>query len=80
MLYAISYNAETWSSLLVGDEGFIGPSRKLFCLCETPKIMLHTQGVWADPVVHLLLLKSSMVESINKAVQLYLHSVPRVSH
>ena len=23
----------TWSSLVVGDEGWIGPSRKLLCLC-----------------------------------------------
>ena len=25
--------ARSWSSLVVGDEGWIGPSRKLLCLC-----------------------------------------------
>ena len=26
-------SASPWSSLVVGDEGWIGPSRKLLCLC-----------------------------------------------
>ena len=25
--------SQSWSSLVVGDEGWIGPSRKLLCLC-----------------------------------------------
>ena len=25
--------ARPWSSLVVGDEGWIGPSKKLLCLC-----------------------------------------------
>ena len=55
-----------WSYLVVGDKGCIGPSKKLLCLCLTQKIMQHMYGTipylfacWADPVVHLLLLKSS---------------------
>ena len=28
--------AQSWSSLVVGDEGCIGPSRKLLCTCQTP--------------------------------------------
>ena len=27
----------TWSSLVLGDEGWIGPIRKLLCLCYTRK-------------------------------------------
>ena len=30
--------SEQWSVLVVGDVGHIGPSRKLLCLCQTPKI------------------------------------------
>ena len=50
-----------------GDEGYIGSSGKLLCLWQTQKIMEHMRGnipylfdFWADPFVHLLLLKSSM--------------------
>ena len=58
-----------WSSLVVGDEGWIGPSKKLMCVYDkSKKIMQHMHGIipqlfdfWANPVAHLLLLKSSMV-------------------
>ena len=60
-------SSNPWSSLVVGDEGCIGPSRKLLCLCQTCQ-KLCTNGIipymfdcWANPVVHLLLLKSSML-------------------
>ena len=56
-----------WSSLVEGDEGCIDPSDKLLCSWQTKKIMQHMDGnipytfyCWADPGVHLLLLKSSM--------------------
>ena len=56
-----------WSSLVVGDECCISQSGKLLCLCQTPKNMHHMNATipymfdcWADPVVYLLLLKSSM--------------------
>ena len=29
--------SRSWRSLVVGGEGCIGPSRKLLCLCQTPK-------------------------------------------
>ena len=53
--------------LVVGDEGCIGPSIKLCVYVKLPKIILHMLGIipdmfdcWADTVVHLLLLRSSM--------------------
>ena len=49
----------------------IGISGKLLCLCEPQKIMQPIHGIipymfdcWADPVFHLLLLKSSMPHPI----------------
>ena len=49
----------------------IGPSGKLWCLWQTIKIMQHMHGnipymldCWANPVVHLLQLTSSMVEEL----------------
>ena len=57
--------ANPWSSWVVGDEGWIGPSKK------TQKIMQQMHGIipqlfdcWADPVAHLLLLKSSTISLI----------------
>ena len=58
-----------------GDEGCIGPSGKLLCLLQPlpppKKGMQNMHGnitylfdFWADPFVHLLLLKSSMVEPV----------------
>ena len=45
-------------------EYFDSPIGKMLCLCQTPKIMhgiiLYMFDSWANPVVHLLLLKSSM--------------------
>ena len=32
-----NYATLKWTSLVVGDEGYIGPSGKLLCLCQTPK-------------------------------------------
>ena len=53
------------SSLVVGDEGCIGPSRKLLCL-STQKNMQHMHGIipfmfdfWAKSVVHLLSMPSA---------------------
>ena len=63
-------STRAWCSLvIVGGEACIGPSRKLLCLCQTPKkIMQDMHGItpykfdcWANPVVHLLLLKCSMI-------------------
>ena len=33
-----------WSSLVEGDEGWIGPSGKLLCLRQNQKIMQHMHG------------------------------------
>ena len=75
-MYLTTYNhnvrkaiGTAWSSLVVGDEGWIGPSKKLMCVYDkSKKIMQHMHGIipqlfdfWANPVAHLLLLKSSMV-------------------
>ena len=63
-----------WSSLVVEDDGYIGPSGKLLRLCQTPKIMHgiipYMFDSWADPLVHLLLLKNSMAYQ-------YLPSIPK---
>ena len=48
---------------MVRDEGCIGPSGKLLCLCQAPKMYsthawhhsTHMFDCWADPGVHLLL-------------------------
>ena len=60
--------AAPWSSLVEGDEGCIGPSGKLLCLCQRPKnygIIPYLFDIWADPFVHLLLLKSSLAKCFN---------------
>ena len=55
------------SLVVVGDEGCIGPSGELLCLCQPPppkkKYVQHMHDIipfmfdcWADPVVHLHLL------------------------
>ena len=74
----------SWSSLLVGYEGCIGPSRKLLCLCQTPKIVQNMHGIitymldcWANPVVHLILLKSSVVRLNKKESSVRLRSIIR---
>ena len=53
-----------WSSLV---EGCIGPSGKLLCLSQIKKLCITRMAsfhymfdYWADPVVHLRLLKNSM--------------------
>ena len=61
-----------WSSLVVGDVGCIGQRRKLLCLRQTPQnyaaqswhysVGRYIFYCWADSIVHLLLLKSSMVK------------------
>ena len=64
----------SWSSLVVGDIGWIGPSRKLLCLCKkNQKNMQPMHDIipcmfdcFADPVVHLLLLKSSITGQVRK--------------
>ena len=58
----------SWSSLIEGDKGCIGPNGKLLCLCQAPQN--NTAHAWQHSihvgrwgiyrVVHLLLLKSSM--------------------
>ena len=73
MFCVIGYS---WSSSVVVDEGSIGPSGKLLCLSQPlppKKMMQHMHGIiaymldcWADPVVHLLLLKSTTKNSINE--------------
>ena len=52
-----------------------GPSGKLLCLWNTKKLTQHTHSNiphifdhWADPVVHLLLLKSSMAKDWEEAL------------
>ena len=58
----------TRSSLVLGNEGCTGPSRKVLCLCQATKCMQHKYVIipyymfdyWADPVVHLLLLPKEL--------------------
>ena len=45
-----------WSSLVVGDEGWIGPSKKLLCLCTTPKN--YASHAWHNSIVVWLLGRS----------------------
>ena len=66
---------EPRSSLLEEDGGCICPSGKLLFYDKSKQNMQHKHGIfpymfdcWTDPVVHLLLLKSSMNEP-NKAIQ-----------
>ena len=65
----------SWSSLVEGGEGWIGPSKKLLCLRLTRKnYAIHawhnSKVVWllGRSVAHLLLLKSSMLIYISKRV------------
>ena len=53
----VAPSAVPWSSLVEGDEGWIGPSKKLLCLRLTRKIMQYMHDIipklfecWADPV------------------------------
>ena len=53
----------------------IGPSGKLLWLCNAKNSTQHTNSYiphifdhWADPVVHLLLLKSSMAKDWEEAL------------
>ena len=65
-------NVVSWSSLLEGHEGCIGPSGVSCCVYHNPeKIMQHMHGnipylfdFWANPFVHLILLRSYMAESL----------------
>ena len=58
-----------WRSLVKGDEGCIGPSQVVSCcVCDKLKKVMYLLGItWymfdycANPVVHLILLKSSIV-------------------
>ena len=68
---AAEVSPEPWSSLVEGDEGFFGPSGKLLCLWQIKKVYValdctipYMFDYWADPVVYLLLQKSSMPEPI----------------
>ena len=56
-----------WSSLVEGDEGCISPSGKLSGFMTSRKHLQHLHDIipymfhfWANPVVHLPILKSSM--------------------
>ena len=48
---------KTWSSLVVGDEGCIGPSGKLLCSCETRKH--YAAHAWHHSIHAWLLSRSS---------------------
>ena len=63
------FKVEPWSSLVVGDEGCISPSRKLLCtkmpkiICSTCMECFHTcltNGLMQLFNVHMLLFKSSL--------------------
>ena len=65
--------ATSWRSLVVRDEGYIGQAESCCVYLKPQKIMQPMHGIilqmfdcWADPVVHLLLLKSSMAPLIRK--------------
>ena len=47
----------TWSSLVIGEEGCIGPSRKLLCLWRTPKN--YAANAWHYSIHVLLMCPSS---------------------
>ena len=53
--------AQPWSSLVVGDEGPIGPSGKLLCLCQSPKN--YGAHAWHYSI-HVLLLGRSSCSSL----------------
>ena len=59
ILLFMSYfkRALPWSSLVIGDEGWIGPSRNMQ---QMHGIIPKLFDCWADLVAHTLLLKSSM--------------------
>ena len=59
----------TWSSLEVGKNAVSAQVESCCVYVQPPKIMLHMHGDipymfggWNDPVVHLLLLQSSMTK------------------
>ena len=64
----IIYLLVAWSFLVVEEMKAGSAQAKSYCVCvKPPKIMLHMHGIipqlfdcWANPVAHLLLLKSSM--------------------
>ena len=68
------FSVGAWSSLVIGDEGCIGPSRKLLCLCQTPTN--YAAYTWQNSIVVCMfgrsscsspsLLKSSMVGAIER--------------
>ena len=53
LLSFFHWRAPSWSSLEVGDDGCIGPSRKLLCLCQAPKI--YAAHAWHNSI-HVWLL------------------------
>ena len=64
---------------LEGDDGCIGPSGKMLRSWQPPKIMQHMQcnipytfDCWADPFVHLHLLKSSMTNPILSKISVHI--------
>ena len=54
-----SERTRTWSSLVEGDDGCIGPNGKFLCLWQTKFFLQHLHGIiqytlfdcWANPVV-----------------------------
>ena len=61
------FTGGSWSSLVEGDEGCISPSGKLSGFMTSRKHLQHLHDIipymfhfWANPVVHLPILKSSM--------------------
>ena len=65
---AIKARHSPWSSLVEGDEGFIGPIGKLLVVVflRKPKRLcniLYLFDFWANPLFHLLLLKSPIMPS-----------------
>ena len=89
----VCWSPLAWSSLVEGDECFIGTSSKLL-RCDKTKIKYAARALHhyihvlfnclADPVAHLLLLKSSMPPVIERPVeksgsQLLLQQLPFLS-
>ena len=69
LCYCQEETTTPWRSLVVVNEGWISPSKICCVYVKTEKFMQHMHGMilylfdcWADPVVHLLLLKSSMTK------------------
>ena len=74
-LSTIAVLTQSWSSLVKGDKGCLGPSGRLLYLWNTPNTAHAWQhsillDFWYDPVVHLLIPKSSMTQSIHTALLL----------